>query len=185
MLGLQLREQIYTFIQEFRVVEERQVRLFFSDQDIGSVLHELRRLKNERRVFELGAGMLSVVRKLPMNIGNYLENVHAVNVLCKYRSSEICWVSLTRYPANIMFQTMDNIIYDVTVFDTSNIENKGAFLHFGRSQILLDAESDPINHIAVVDDMAMLETVEKKYGFTQFAMIDRNAQVELFHIENE
>jgi hypothetical protein len=113
-----LREQILAFVKEFTLVEESQLRKFFSDWDIGDVEYELAHLKWIGRLIEMPGGRLSTVRKLSATYRDYEATLRALRVLCQIPSHKIREVWAEPYPNEVGFLTTDDEFYDITVFDS-------------------------------------------------------------------
>jgi len=176
MLALTLREQIYNFVCEFRLVEERQIYKIFQDQGKNNVAFEIASLKRTGRIFELQDGRLSAIRRLPMDQWNYENIIRAINVLCELPSSRIRWYALEDYPQEIVFVTDEDIIYDVAVFDEYNWVTKYGLIPRWRKRTIPAGEKDPINHIAVIPNRDLIPKIES-LGFSMYAIIDSKGNV--------
>lgn len=173
MLHVTLREQMYAFVQKFMLVEERQLVKFFSDWGSKQVAYELTNLKSKSIFHEHPNGKLSLQPRLPSSPRDYDEIIRAVDVMCKLPSKEVKDFETIAYPMDICFLTTEDILYTVTVFNRINWVGKYALLPAARTKMLPNAESDPFNHIAVVDDPSLILKI-KELGFSMYVTIDRN-----------
>lgn len=174
MLQLTLNQQICDFIKAFRVVKESHIRTFFSDCGDKNVTYEINKLKNHCWIFEHADGFLSTVRRLPTDLDKYLLTSQAVHVLSQvWKSKDITYLNSALYPVEIEFIEDDSLLFDITVFTESNFATKTALLKHRWSERLVDKESDPFNHIAVIPDERMRNRLTN-YGFSYFIVIDRN-----------
>lgn len=204
MLPLHLSDQIMEFVEAFRVVEERQVMQFFKEPwGKLKVQYELNHLKSKSMIFEHRANprdenepvKLSSVRTLRTPIREYQRTIAAVAVLCKYRCDEINFFTAMRFPSEILFVTTGDIIYEVSVFDTTNFVGKLALTPSARDKRLPDGEQDPTNYIAVLPldtlsakgDRVMVAPHRQKMfkaiselGFSMYATVDRENHAEIY-----
>lgn len=203
MLDLSLEQQIQTFVSRFMVVEEWQVRKFFSDWGEKKVNHDINLLKRRCLLFEHKLNWddenepvkLATARRLPSRLENYRRHILAVSVLTKYESKEINFFERMAFPSEITFITEDDVVYDISVFDTSNWAAKLGLTVQARRSRLPDPENDPTNYIAVVpyghivvqDGKAIIPPGSlvhqiKGLGFAMYATIDRNGNPEMFNL---
>lgn len=203
MLELTISNQIRTFIEKLRVVEERQIYRFFRDCTGGRnrialelavmrgknyihIVHEpdkpkipagadpntIASLTKERE----GKRLWSTVRKLPTNPLAYRDIITAINVMIEFPSQSICWFELDDYPHDLVFQTIDDVTYDVTVFRSSSWVSKYSLEKRFRVRNLPDKEKDMTNHLAVIDDKALIEKLAP-LDFAMYLMVDRNGAI--------
>ena len=176
MLDATLKEQIFKFIRDFRLVEEDQVIRFFSDWGRQNVKYMISSLKSSCSIFEQPAGRLSAVRTLPMGVNNYDDIIRAINVLCEVPSHRVRWCGLDIFPQEIIFVTDDNCAYDVTVFDQTNWVAKYALIPRRRQQGLPENQNDPFIHIAAIPDESLIPKIEP-LGFSVFAILSQRGRV--------
>lgn len=173
-----LRSQILEFVQKFQLVEEAQLRQFFSDWDKGDVEYEISHLKWTGRLIERPDGRLSVIRKLPMSVHAYEPTIRALQVLCQIPSHRIRSFWAEPYPNEVGFLTDDDEFYDITVFDSVTWTGKYSLIPAHRERRLPADQKDPYYHIAVLPNIELLRKVEP-LGFDKYALISPDGSVQM------
>lgn len=183
MVDLYLQNQIANFVRRFFCVEEVQIHRFFSDYDTETVNHELDTLLRTNRLFRVSDTRISFRRKLPIPINHYDATIRALYVMCDLPSKKVRWYSCDEYPAEILFLTEDDIIYDVTIFTETDWVGKYAMIKRTKGKSIPKGEVDPVNHIAIIPDKDFIPKIEE-LGFTFYATLDRNNHVYLYSYED-
>lgn len=165
MMGINLEDNIISFVREFGVVKVHHVMRFFSDQQIHRVEFALKHLLQSQQLFIIEIDkdtpedemLLSFVRKeiLPYrdNINVYLDMFPALDILVHMGSNNIKSYSRFKSPCYVTFMTTDNSIFDVVILNLFQDEwiNTLNAVKIQRSAIFqFGAIPDTINHIAVV-----------------------------------
>lgn len=186
MMGLELEQNILSFTHEFGVVQIDQIKRFFHDQDKYRVSYTLQKLLNEKQLFEIRPGYVSTVRenRLPYDFSAYSDTIVAIHILCDFLSSEISYYGSTVNPSNVVFMTIDNDIYDVTVFPPDKREWYSVLTMALaiRKESIPDGMPDVTNHIGVVQKNSDF-SVLAKFGFGILATVDENGHVAFYRPE--
>lgn len=187
MYGQDLKRQILTFVKEFQIVQEDQIRKFFSDWGTTPVECELYSLYRESILHLMPGGIVSCTRTLPRDENTQRsigELIRGLNVLCLWRSRDIleCWTQ--KYPCLYGFLAADGTLCDVTSFSENDWTAKYTIIPEARAHILPPNEPDPVTHIAVVRDMDMIRQIEP-LGFSYYAVLppddpDGNGEIQLY-----
>lgn len=98
--------------------------------------------------------------------------IKAFWVIASFGCDNIADIALLDYPAQFMFITSNNDIYDLTVCDNARVASVAA--HKRALYSLRDEHyEDDVNHIAIVNDRETgLEIAD--YGFDSFCVLDGN-----------
>lgn len=195
MLDLFLHEQILSFVKHCLLVEERQIYKFFRNTPGGktSIAYEIDYLSRNGLIHEIAPSVpvpnvndsneanlkrrWSIVRRLNIAQHNYTDIMKAVDVMTEIPAEKIMSFEIERYPFVLTFEEENYVFYDVQVFNRHNWVQLYADTKFGRTASLPDHEADPTNHIAVVDDMALIPKIQP-LGYMLYAMVDRNGHVD-------
>lgn len=170
-----LRQQVLNFIETFRVVEERQVKAFFTDQGRNETDYVLKQLLEGSYIFRVpGTTRLKANLRLS-NVNNYDSVIDALDVMTQLRSNDINWYALRDIPFELEFCVDNNsTMFTVAVFDRRTWVTRYEQTKRLRTLNLPIGEEDPRKHIAVVSDEALIEKIAP-LGFDMYARIkDRN-----------
>lgn len=100
------------------------------------------------------------------------SRIKAFWVIASFGCDNIADIALLEYPAQFMFVTTNNEIYDLTVCDTPQVAAVAA--HKRALYALHDAKyDDDVNHIAIVNDEKTGLAIGG-YGFDSFCILDAN-----------
>lgn len=98
--------------------------------------------------------------------------IKAFWVIASFGCDNIADIALLEYPAQFIFVTTNNEIYDLTVCDNSRVAAVAA--HKRALYAAHDAHyEDDVNHIAVVNDRETGLAIAD-YGFDSFCILDAN-----------
>ena len=104
--------------------------------------------------------------------GQIAARIKAFWVIASFGSDNIADIALLEYPAQFMFVTSDNEIYDLTVCDSPQVAAVAA--HKRALFALRDSKyEDDVNHIAIVDSEKVGLAISD-YGFDSFCILDAN-----------
>lgn len=179
MQDLYLMQQILTFVERMRMVEERQVRAFFSDQGRYETEYALHKLKDMHRIHNINGGSRISTNLKINNANNYDSVIDALDVMVQLRSKDVNWYALRDLPFELEF-CVDNYstMFTVSVFDIRNWAVRYEQTKRLRSINLPIGEEDPRKHIAVISDSSLIEKLEP-LGFDMFVKIKDRATGEL------
>ncbi len=178
MLEVTLESAIVKFVKTFRVVRKDHLYKFFSDWDDENVERTVTRLCTTKVLFGQPNGLVSSVMQLHCDIGQYDNQLKALDVLCLMKSNEVRWFDVADYPLDIRFLTSEDEVFDVAVLD-ENWANKYALLPQTWKRGIPPGQEDIFNHVAVVSNLDVAQKV-RDLGFNQFALIDKNNHVTIY-----
>lgn len=194
MFDLMLDERILTFITKLKVVEERQIYKFFRNAEGGKkrIEKEMKVLMASGRIHQIEnplplsidpksheaslKRLWSVSRKLPGGLNTYRNLMKAVDLMIEFPSTEVSWFEIDDLPHELVFQTNDDVTYDITVFDSASWVSKYSLESKTRHKNIPEGMPDTTNHIAIVDSKELIKDIEK-LGFLLYAKIDHNGDV--------
>lgn len=166
-----LMSGILRFLEEFRVVEERQVYAFFADCGYNETGYALRRLKEQHRIYPFKDTTRITANPWINNANNYDAVIDALDVMCQLRSQEVDWYKLRDIPFELEFAVDGFLtVFTVSVFDRRTWVNRYEQTKRLRSLNLPVGEPDPRKHIAVVEDEALIEKIAP-LGFDMYVKI--------------
>lgn len=180
MLELTLKDQILSFVHKFYLVERTQILRFFRNWDKRQVAFELQQLISYKKVFVHPGDKISCARRLPSPVYTYQDTIEALYVMCEIPSNRVSWFYRDEYPANLVFTTNDNKLYDITTFDDRNWVGKYTLIKKTWHLNLPDEEKDPAIHIALVSSKDLIEDLEKLGVFKMYATLDANNKPTLY-----
>lgn len=171
-----LMEKIFKFVDEFRVVEERQILSFFSCYGFADVQHCIKKLKEGRYIVPVeGTTRVRSERHRLSNAINYNRTIDALDVLIQIPEQDICWYTAREWPLELEFSVDDHAnTFTVAVFDRFSWQTQYTLIPKCRTANLPLGEKDPRKHIAVVPGEDLIDHIEP-LGFDMYVQItDRN-----------
>lgn len=158
------------FAKAFLLVESQQIVEFFSDWDEEDVLHEIRELVVLHKLYKHPGDRLAISRLTPDRDRNYTNMIRALDVMVKkFRSSDITAFRRLPYPQEMLFVVNNDALYEVTVFTESDYLNKCSTTAKIKDMNLLDGETDPAFHIALVPSLELAKKIKKRGDASGFA----------------
>lgn len=170
MLELTLRDQIMTFAKTFLLVETRQIAEFFSDWGNEEILQEIRELIVLRKLYKHEGNRLAVSRLMPFRDRDCNNLIRSLDVMTqKFRSGDITAFRRLPYPQEMLFVVNNDALYEVTVFTSSDYLNKCNTIAKTKDIGLIDEETDPAFHIALVDTLDLAKKIKKRGDASGFS----------------
>lgn len=194
MIDLHLNERILNFVTKLKVVEERQIYKFFRNTDGGAkrIEREINGLAASGRIHLIEnplplsidpnseeakrKRLWSAARKLSGGLITYRNLMKAIDLMIEFPSSDISWFEIDDFPHELVFQTYDDITYDVMVFDNASWVSKYSLEMKTRHKNIPEGMADTTNHIAIVDSEEMAKQVNR-LDFMLYVRIDHNGKV--------
>lgn len=180
MLYDYLMKEIFHFVDEFEMVEERQVKAFFANHGEREVDYYLQKLiVDQHRIHRVeGTNRLTSDTRVK-NTFKYDAVIDALDVMTQLRAEDVNWYSVRDLPFELEFCVdNNNKLFTVSVFTQQNWVIRYEQTKRLRSLNLPIGESDPREHIAVVADESLIKKIAP-LGFSMFVKIKNRDTGEL------
>lgn len=105
----------------------------------------------------------------PFRKREFLKNfVKAFWVIADFGSNNIRFITEAEYPAQYIFVSPDDTVYDITVLESEEMAALGKRV---RDLQRVGDGDDAVNHLAVINDSADIE-IYREYGYDFFYTVD-------------
>lgn len=128
----------------------------------------------------------------PLSYFKIQRRLKAIDVLSTLRAIQVTDITPMCYPRELAFITpvkdkdndgiLTHRLYDISVIEDDAVAQYDTGIRWSS---LPKGAPDLVNHIAVVSSPALGEKLLRNYGFTAYAIIGTDHQVELTYLENE
>lgn len=196
MLNPSAQKDIITFVSRFFAVKEHHIYKFFRDVGKQNVQFYLKDLLYNGYLycynpngtiitlqdideFEENPGRIWSSSSRLRNIKLYHDLWKAIEVMAELPSGEVKEFRTEIMPHELCFLDNENIMYDVTVFNSVTWASTYTLEKRTRPVYLPKGKIDVTNHIAVVDDAALIPHIED-LGFRMFILLKGNTILKKF-----